>query len=197
MEKIGYIRVSTKEQNTDRQHADFAAAGIQLDRIFEEKITGKDTNRPELNKMLEYVREGDIVYVESISRLGRSTKDLLDIVDIFARKKVELKSLKEPAIDTTTPYGKLIFSIFGALSEFERSCIKERQREGIDAAKAAGKYLGRPKIKMPKSFPNAYDDWKAGKSTATATWRTLGLTKSTFYKLVKEYEEKQLGNNEK
>lgn len=191
MEKIAYIRVSTKEQNTNRQHAAFEVAGIQLDRIYEEKITGKDANRPELKRMLEYVREGDIVYVESISRLGRSTKDLLDIVDIFAKKKVELKSLKEPAIDTTTPYGKLIFNIFGALSEFERSCIKERQREGIDAAKASGKRFGRPRIQLPKGFSAAYDNWKAGNATAAATWRTLGLTKSTFYKLVKQHEEKE------
>ncbi len=196
MEKIAYIRVSTKEQNTIRQHAAFDTAGIHLDRIYEEKISGKDADRPELKKMLEYVREGDIVYVESISRLGRSTKDLLDIVDIFAKKKVELKSLKEPAIDTTTPYGKLIFNIFGALSEFERSCIKERQREGIAAAKASGKRFGRPRIPMPKGFPKAYSEWKAGNATAAATWRGLGLTKSIFYKFVKQYEEHNLKNKE-
>ena len=191
MERIAYIRVSTKEQHTDRQHAAFTAAGITLDRIYEEKISGKDHNRPALQAMLEYVREGDIVYIESISRLGRSMKDLLDIVDVLERKKVQLKSLKESVIDTTTPQGKLIFSIFGALSEFERSCIKERQKEGIEAAKAAGKYLGRPKIKMPKNFPQAYENWKAGNATAAATWRALGLSKSIFYKFVKEYENRE------
>lgn len=191
MEKIGYIRVSTKEQNTARQHAAFEAAGIQLDRIFEEKLSGKDTKRPALQAMLEYVRENDVVYIESISRLGRSMKDLLEIVDVLERKKVQLKSLKESVIDTTTPQGKLIFSIFGALSEFERACIKERQKEGIEAAKAAGKYLGRPKIKMPKNFPQAYENWKAGNATAAATWRALGLSKSIFYKFVKEYENRE------
>lgn len=190
MERIGYIRVSSKDQNTDRQHAAFAAAGIELDKIFEEKISGKDRNRPALKAMLEYVREDDIVYIESLSRLGRSIKDLIDIVDVLQRKKVQVKSLKEALIDTTTPQGKLIFSIFGALSEFERACIKERQREGIEAAKAAGKYLGRPKIKMPKNFPQAYENWKAGNATAAATWRSLGLSKSIFYKFVKEYENK-------
>lgn len=188
MERIGYIRVSSKDQNTDRQHVAFKAAGIELDRIFEEKLSGKDTKRPALQAMLEYVREGDIVYIESISRLGRSMKDLLDIVDVLERKKVQLKSLKESVIDTTTPHGRLIFGIFGALSEFERACIKERQKEGIEAAKAAGKYLGRPKVQMPKGFPAAYDNWKAGNATAAATWRALGLTKSTFYKLVRRFE---------
>lgn len=191
MERIGYIRVSTKDQHTDRQHAAFAAAGIELDKIFEEKISGKDRNRPALKSMLEYVREGDIVYIESLSRLGRSIKDLIDIVDVLQRKKVQVKSLKESLIDTTTPQGRLIFGIFSALSEFERACIRERQREGIEAAKAAGKYLGRPKIKMPKDFPKAYENWKAGNATAAATWRALGLSKSIFYKFVKEYENRE------
>lgn len=196
MERIGYIRVSSKDQNTDRQHAAFKAAGIELDRIFEEKLSGKDTKRAALQAMLEYVRENDIVYIESISRLGRSMKDLLEIVDVLDRKKVQLKSLKEAVIDTTTPQGKLIFSVFAALSEFERGCIKERQREGIDAAKAAGKYLGRPKVQMPKGFAAAYDNWKAGNATAAATWRALGLSKSTFYKFVKNFEKKQQTNDE-
>lgn len=188
MEKIGYIRVSSKDQNTDRQYAAFDVAGIELDKVFAEKLSGKNKNRPELNKMLEYVREGDIVYIESISRLGRSVKDLLEIVDVLERKKVQLKSLKEAVIDTTTPHGRLIFNVFSALSEFERACIRERQKEGIMAARAAGKHFGRPKAKMPKNFAAAYDNWKAGNATAAATWRALGLTKSTFYKLVRRFE---------
>lgn len=188
MANIAYVRVSSNSQNTDRQYADFDVAGIKIDKVFEDKRSGKDMSRDGLQKMLEYVREGDVIYVESVSRLGRSLPDLLMIVDKLKKKNVQLCFLKE-SIDTTTAQGTLIFNIFGALSQFERECIKERQAEGIAAAKAAGKRLGRPSKTMPKGFPTAYKDWKSGKATAAATWRMLGLTKSTFYKLAKKYEE--------
>lgn len=187
---IGYIRVSTADQNTDRQYAVFKAAGVEIERFYEEKVSGKDMNRKALTEMLDFVRKGDTVYVESISRLGRSLSDLVNIVQQLNEKDVQFRSLKEDNIDTTKTEGMLIFSIFAALSEFERGCIRERQAEGIAAAKAAGKRLGRPSKTMPKGFPTAYKDWKAGKATAAATWRMLGLTKSTFYKLAKEYEER-------
>lgn len=186
---IGYIRVSTTEQNTDRQYAAFKAAGVEIEQFYEDKESGKNMDRKALKEMLKFVRKGDTVHVESISRLGRSLQDLIDIIEQFNQKGVQFRSLKESKIDTTSPAGLLIFNIFAVLSEFERGCIKERQAEGIAAAKAAGKRLGRPAKAMPKGFPAAYKKWKAGEATAAATWRILGLTKSTFYKLAKEYEE--------
>ena len=139
MANIGYVRVSTTEQNTGRQFALFSERGIKLDRIYEEKVSGKDTKgRPELAKMLDYVRDGDTVYIESISRLARNIMDLLKIVQQLQDKKVELVSLKE-TIDTSTPQGKFLLSIFGAMAELERDTIKQRQREGIDLALAEGR----------------------------------------------------------
>lgn len=189
MANIGYIRVSSKDQHTDRQHVAFASAGVKLDKIYEEKISGKDTNRPALQAMLEYVRENDVVYIESISRLGRSMKDLLEIVDMLERKKVQLKSLKESVIDTTTPQGMLIFGIFSALSEFERECIRERQREGIDLCLAAGRPYGRPSAQISDTFAEHYQQWKAGEIKAVDFMALENLPKSTFYKLVRRYED--------
>lgn len=118
---------------------------IGVEKIFIEKISGNNVNRPELQRMLEYIREEDIVYIESISRLGRSLKDLLDIVDTSNNKGVGLVSLKENHIDTTTPQGKLIFNIFATLSEFERESLKQKQREGIIIGKANGVYIRKKK----------------------------------------------------
>lgn len=196
MANIGYIRVSSKEQHTDRQHAAFEAAGITLDRIYEEKISGKDANRPALQAMFEYIRENDIVYIESISRLGRSMKDLLEIIDILEHKKVQLKSLKESIIDTTTPQGKLIFGIFSALSEFERECIRERQREGIDLCIAQGRPYGRPSAQISNTFAANYRKWKAGKIKAVDFMRLEELPKSTFYKLVRRFESDKKAKHE-
>lgn len=186
---IAYIRVSTTEQNTDRQHIALQEAGIKIERVYEEKLSGKDLERPQLKAMLDFIREGDTLYIESISRLARSLQDLLAIVEKLKDKKVNLVSLKEN-IKTDTAEGILIFNIFGALIQFERECMAQRQREGIETAKAAGKHIGRPRIPMPKDFTVAYNNWKAGNATAAATWRKLRLTKSIYYKLVKEYESK-------
>lgn len=140
MSKIGYIRVSTIEQETARQEE--LLHGYRLDKVFMEKASGKNTDRPELRKMLDYLREDDILYVESISRLSRSIRDLLSIVDTLNEKKVQLVVVKEN-IDTTTPQGRFVLSIFAALSELEREQILQRQREGIAIAKAQGKYAGK------------------------------------------------------
>ena len=147
MPKIGYIRVSSNEQNTDRQ--EFALSNMGIDKLFTEKISGKTMNRPELKKMLEYIREGDILYIESISRLARSTRDLLSIVQQLQDKKVELISLKEH-IDTTTAQGRFVLTIFAALSELERESILQRQREGIEAARMKGKNLADQELKNQK-----------------------------------------------
>ena len=142
--KVGYIRVSTADQNPARQEEALRQHGVE--RVFEEKISGKDMNRPKLKELLDFVREGDTVIVES-----RSTKDLLFIIDKLQEKKVSFVSLKEN-IDTTTPQGKLMLTIFAGLSQFERECALQRQAEGIAIAKAEGKYKGRKPIEKPADW---------------------------------------------
>jgi DNA invertase Pin-like site-specific DNA recombinase len=185
--KIAYVRVSTFEQNTERQEV--ALKEIGMDKYYIEKVSGKNAGRPELKKMMDYLREGDTLYIESISRLARSTKDLLNIVEQLKGKKVDLISLKEN-IDTHTPQGKFMLTIFGALAELERENILQRQREGIQVAKANGKHFGRPQAGFPKDFENIYVQWKSGKIKAVEAFKTLKLKKTTFYKLIKQYESK-------
>ena len=188
MSRIGYIRVSSEGQNTQRQEVALKEIGVE--KIFIEKISGKNVNRPELQRMLEYIREEDIVYIESISRLGRSLKDLLDIVETLNNKGVGLVSLKENHIDTTTPQGKLIFNIFATLSEFERESLKQKQREGIIIAKANGVYKGRKKsvLKADNKFEKLYKEWKEDKITAVKFMEEMNLKRNTFYRRIKEYE---------
>lgn len=186
MAKIAYARVSTDEQHLDRQTDALQAAGAE--RVFFEKVSGADTgNRPELRRVLDYVRDGDVLIVESISRLARSTRDLLGIVDQLRDKAVDLVSLKE-AVDTRTPQGRFVLSIFAALSELERETIRERQREGIEAARKRGKHLGRPPVQTPENWDRIYAAWKKGGITAVDAMGKLGLSKATFYRLVRRYE---------
>lgn len=199
MARIAYIRVSTEEQNTARQDAMMKEQHI--DKVFTEKISGKNTERPELKRMMDYVREGDTVVVESYSRFSRNTKDLLELIDQLDRKGVSFASLHEN-IDTSTPQGKLIMTIFAGLSQFEREQTLQRQAEGIAAAKArdaerkaaglaAETYKGRQPIKVDESeFEKQYHAWKNGEQTATETMKKLGLKPNTFYRRVKEYEQK-------
>lgn len=181
---IGYVRVSSTDQNTDRQ--DLALKDLHIKKIFHEKISGKDTNRPQLQKMLDYVREGDTLYIESISRLARSTKDLLSIVKTLQDKGVDLVSLKEN-IDTKTPQGRFVLTIFGALSELERETTLQRQREGIDAAKQKGKHLGRPKLPTPKDWDKTITLWQNNEITAVEAMHRLNMNRGTFYRRVKEF----------
>ena len=188
MANIGYIRVSTKEQNTGRQYEDFTAKGIALDKVFEEKMSGKNTDRPQLQAMLSYLREGDTLYVESFSRLARSTRDLLNIVSVLTEKGVSFVSLKEN-VDTTTSQGKFMLTVFAGLYELERDNILERQREGIDLALKEGRTYGRPKASFSTTFADNYKLWKAGQLKAVDFMKIENIPKSTFYKLVKRYEE--------
>ena len=182
------MRVSTAEQNTIRQEVLMEELGV--DKIFIDRASGKNTVREGLQDMLEFVRVGDTVIVESYSRLARSTRDLLDIVDTLRNKGVEFISKKE-AIDTCTPAGRLILTIFAGLYQFERECTLERQAEGIAEAKKAGKYKGRKPLDVDMAkFKRLYRDWKAGKMTAVAMQKALGLTAPTFYRRVKAYEAK-------
>ena len=140
--------------------------------------------------MLDYVCEGDTLYVESISRLGRSAKDLLNIIDTLTDKKVTLISHKEK-IDTDTPTGKFMLTVFAALSQLEREQLKQRQREGIEIAKAQGKYTGRKPISIDwDKFAKLYDEWKAKKITGRDFMRRMELSVNTFYRRVREYESR-------
>jgi len=184
--KVGYIRVSTDEQNTIRQEVLMQELGV--DKIFMDKASGKSAARKELQAMLSFVRDGDTVIVESYSRMARSTMDLLDIVEILQNKGVEFISKKE-SIDTRSPAGRLMLTIFAGLYQFERECTLERQAEGIREAKKAGKYKGRKPIAVDmEQFTTLYTGWKAGKMTAVKMQKELGLTPPTFYRRVKEYE---------
>ena len=201
MSRIGYIRVSTEHQETARQQE--IMDSYQVDRTFSEKISGANKDRPQLKAMLDYVREGDTLYIESISRLGRSTKDLLNIIDTLTDKGVTLVSHKEN-IDTDTPTGKFMLTVFAALSQLEREQLKQRQREGIEIAKAQGKYTGRKPIEIAKAqgkytgrkpieidwtrFGQLYGEWKSKSITGRDFMRRMGLSANTFYRRVREYE---------
>lgn len=176
--KIGYIRVSTQEQNTMRQEALMEALGV--DEVYIDRMSGKNANRPELQKMMEYVRKGDTVIVESISRFARNTRDLLELVERLTAKGVEFVSKKE-AIDTTTPTGKFMLTVFGAVAELEREYILQRQREGIAIAKANGVYKGRKPIEHPE-FERIVLLWRGGKLTAVEAMKRLNMKPSTFYR---------------
>lgn len=179
--KIGYIRVSTEEQNPARQQALLRELGV--DEIFLDKASGKDTARPELNRMLTYIRKGDTVIVESISRFARNTRDLLELVEQLTAKEVEFVSKKE-AIDTTTPTGKFMLTVSAAVAELEREYILQRQHEGITIAKAQGKYAGRAPLPLPDNFEAVAAQWRRGEITAREAMRRTGLKANTFYRRV-------------
>ena len=180
--KVGYIRVSTYEQNPARQEVLMQELGVE--KLFLDKLSGKNTKRPQLQAMLEYVREGDTVVVESLSRLGRSVKDLIDINDELTKKGVALESKKEK-IETLTASGRLMFNVIASIAQFEREIMLERQREGIAIAKAAGKYKGRKEIEKPSNWDEVIAKWKVREMTSTKAMEELGLKRTTFYKLLK------------
>ena len=179
--KIGYVRASTTDQNTARQEVLMKELGV--DQVYIDRVSGKNTERPELKRMMSFVREGDMVIVESISRFARNTRDLLDLVEQLTRKQVEFVSKKE-AIDTTTPSGKFMLTIFGAVAELEREYILQRQREGIAIAKMKGIYKGRKPIERPE-FKQVVTLWRRGTITAVEAMKRLDMKPSTFYRKVK------------
>lgn len=182
--KIFYIRCSTIEQNEARQLK--MAEDQKADKVFIDKASGKNTDREQFKKMLEFAREGDVIITESISRISRNTRDLLKTIDLLNEKQVNFISLKEN-IDTTTPQGRFVLTIFGALSELERESILERQREGIQIAKEQNKYKGRKETPIDEEkFKKMCAKWRAGEITAVSIQRAFGFTAPTFYKKVKE-----------
>ena len=183
--RVAYVRVSTVEQNEARQIEALKAHGIE--KWFIDKLSGKDMERPQLQAMLDYVREGDTVYVHDFSRLARSTKDLLSIVEHLQDKKVEFYSDKEQ-IDTTTPTGKLMLTMIAAIAEFERQTLLDRQREGIAIAKAAGAYKGRKKIEV-RHFNSYYERYMRREITKAGLARELGVSRPTIDRLIREHEK--------
>lgn len=185
--RVGYCRVSTAEQNTARQEV--LLESLSVERVFVDRCSGKSTDRTALREMLAFVREGDTVVVESISRLARNTKDLLGLIDKFAEQNVGFVSQKEN-IDTTTPTGKFILTVFGAIAELEREYILQRQAEGIAIAKTNGVYKGRKPIDCP-DFDKVYEQVQSGVITATRGWELLDISKSSWYRRVREKQQSQ------
>lgn len=184
---LGYIRVSTEEQNEERQTRALLERGVEEDGLFIDKQSGKNADREQLKALLNYCRKGDVVITESISRIARNTKDLLSIVDTLKQKGVEFVSLKE-SIDTASPQGKFMLTVFGAMAELERESILERQREGIAIAKENGVYQGKPKMDIDRAkFEEVVKEWRAGSITATEAMKRLNLKPNTFYRRVKEW----------
>jgi len=179
--KLGYCRVSSKEQNTARQYEVLKPFGIE--KYFEDKASGKNKEREQLKAMLKFAREGDLIYIESISRLARNVLDFLTIVKDLEARGIHVVSVKEN-IDTSSPQGRFVLVIFGALYELERESIRERQAEGIAAAKNNGVRFGRPQVKITDDFKQTYKLWRSGNLTAAAAMRLLGMSSSTFYRRV-------------
>lgn len=175
---FGYARVSTEAQNLDRQLDALKKYGVDV--IYNEKMTGTKKERPELTKLLERITEGDTVAIESLSRLGRSTKYLIELTDLFKSKGVRLVSLKE-SIDTDTSTGKLLFTLMSAIAQFERDTIADRTREGLRSARARGRTGGRPKAN-PDNIKKAVKLYNTGQYSIKEIEELTGVKKSTLYR---------------
>ena len=183
MSNIAYIRVSTIDQNEARQKE--ALKPYNIDKWYIDKASGKNTDRPKFKEMMSYIREGDTIYIKDFSRLSRSTSDLLKIIEMLEKQKINLVSLKEN-LNTSTPTGKLMLTMVAAINEFERANLLERQREGIEIAKKSGKYKGRKAIKKPENWDEIYISYLRKEITAAEAMKKLNLKKDTFYKFAKE-----------
>jgi len=178
---IGYARVSTQDQTADLQKDALTKAGCT--KIFTDTISGAKTEREGLDEALSYVRDGDVLVVWKLDRLGRSLQHLIETIKDLQERNIGFKSITEQ-IDTTTPGGKLIFHIFGALAEFERDLIRERTRAGLDAARARGR-KGGPKPKVtPQKAAAAQALYDSGKKTVKEICQGLGMSRATFYRYV-------------
>ena len=183
---VAYIRVSTAEQNEARQLEALEKFGIE--KWFKEKVSAKDTNRPQLQELLNFVRENDTVYIHDFSRLARNTKDLLEIVEQLTEKNVALVSNKE-SIDTSTPTGKLMLTMIGAIYEFERQNLLERQKEGIEIAKREKKFKGRKALEIDEElFGKLYEAYKHREINKTEFAEKLKISRPTLDKLLIERE---------
>ena len=182
--KVGYVRVSTIEQNEERQIVELREkAGVE--KFFVDKVSAKSAQRPKFDEMMNFLREGDELIVSEFSRLARSTTDLLQIVETLTEKDIKVRSLKEQ-LDSSTPQGRFMLIIFGAIAEFERELILQRQREGIQLAKAAGKYKGRHEKKRPKDFDFYKQAYYERNTTITKIAKHYKVSRPTIYKWLKE-----------
>ena len=187
---IGYARVSTAEQCLDRQLDALKERGAE--RIFQEKMTGTKANRPELEKMLLTLRPNDVLIVESFSRLSRSTKDLIELVERLNKMGVELISIKEQ-LDTTTATGKLMLTMLSALSQFERDLIAERTTEGLKAARARGRKGGRPQAATEETKRKALALYDANTMTNKEIANYAKVSTATLSNWIKEHKQKKEG----
>ena len=182
---IMYQRISNSQQNLDKQEE--WKEKYKVEKVYTDNCSSKDNNRPELERMLDFLREGDVVLIESISRLARNVKDLLSIVEKLKEKEVQFISVKEN-IDTNTETGKFCLDLFESLADLEKEEIKERQAEGIALAKERGVYKGRTPMEIDENkFKTMCEEWKAGKRTATSIQKEFDITGTTFYRWIKEY----------
>ncbi len=189
MTNLAYVRVSTLEQNNERQINNIKSrADIDVDGWFIEKVSGKNTDRVQLDALKKHCRKGDVIYIDAFSRLARSTKDLLELIEYFKSKGAEIISLKEN-LDTSTPNGKLMLTIIAAISEFEREQLLERQAEGIAIAKANGKYEGRKRIEITDELRELYSQWKKRKITKQEIVNITGISRTTLHRRFKEMDE--------
>lgn len=183
---IGYARVSKLDQNLDRQLDQLKKEGCE--RIYQEKMTGTRKDRPELLRMMDAIREGDTIIVCELTRLSRSVKDLFDLVDKINTAKANIRSLKEPWLDTTTAQGRLLFSIFSGVSQFERDIIRERTLEGISSARARGRMGGRPKTD-PKVIKTALELYESKACSIGTILKTTGISKGTLYRYIRKNKQ--------
>lgn len=177
--KIGYARVSTNDQSLEKQIEQLKSEGCE--KIFEEAITGTKLDRKELQKLLDHLRANDVVVVSELTRLSRSTKDLFKIVEIIESKGSNIKSLKENWVDTTTPQGKLMFTIFAGISQFERDLISQRTKESLAIARARGRKGGRPR-KDSSKIDLAVKMYKSKEYSIKEITDATGVSKTTLYR---------------
>ncbi len=182
--RVGYIRVSTVEQHEDRQVKDLTE-NANVSKVFIDKLSGKDTNRPQLNAMIDYVREGDTVVVSEYSRLARSTRDLIDIIETLQNKGVIVISMKEK-LDTSTPQGEFMLTVFAGIATLERKLMLQRQREGIAIAKANGKYKGRQSKQKPDDWESLKAMYMSRQITVSEIAKRCDVSRPIVYKWLKE-----------
>lgn len=196
---FGYIRVSSKGQNLDRQYEAIKDYVPYDEYIYSDTASGKDMDRKGFQDMLKAMRSGDTLYVKSIDRIGRNKEQIKDYLKQFKEKGIRVKIIDLPTTMQDVPEGQewvldminnIIIEVYTSIAQQERETILQRQKEGIEVAKAKGKHLGRPVLELPKEWDKLYKEWKSGKITAVSFMDKVNMKKATFYKKVKEYESK-------
>lgn len=187
---FGYARVSSTEQNLARQLEGLLEYGVPEENVFCDKMSGKDTDRPQLKLLMGRLRERDTVVVLSLDRLGRNTKDLINMVEELNTRGIRFVSLKEQ-VDTSTNLGRFFITVMAGLSELERCNIRERQQAGMQIAKREGRLTGRPKANTD-GFERVFCKYEKGEINVSDAAKLLGVSRATFYRRIKEYEDKQI-----